>query len=323
MDDIETGFRVGATLVPWGATLAEAAARLGVVAPPEARRRPELTVACGETCGLPALSATLTADGADRPVTRLAYELAADATPAELARRWPASLSSWAGAPARAGFHALPAIADLSGSVLWHGHWPLGEVALNLSVYGAPRRTALGMSGGCLWLSLSERRAAAPFVGAWIGRCLALADIAGRLSGIETFSVRYDLHGLAGGTAGSGKEIRTARAARLALSMPEILDTPDIVAARLTPRTFALWTSADDGVWAASTRWDTRLLRLGEKVKVNRIDLKPAKGGGWSGIEIGPWSVRDAPGSRSIADAADFLARIDGVCVTRHYGYDC
>ena len=54
-----------------------------------------------------------------------------------------------------------------------------------------------------------------------------------------------------------------------------------------------------------------------------RIDADVAiVGGGFAGLEVGPWSVRCAFGSRAIADAARELEKLPGLTVVRHAGYD-
>ncbi|HYC64679.1 MAG TPA: hypothetical protein VEC14_08125 [Reyranellaceae bacterium] len=55
---------------------------------------------------------------------------------------------------------------------------------------------------------------------------------------------------------------------------------------------------------------------------VHLMDVAPARGGGFSAIEVGPWTVRDRYRSPAIAGAASALERVPGLVIERHEGND-
>ena len=154
MDDIDRGFRIGGRRFDWGMTADEAARQLGVVQRRDGVRRwRRIEVGCGPTWGFDTVSAELTSQGDDRPVTALKYELAARPDdPKPDARHWVEPLSTMLGAPSDTRHDEPPAGADPSGSVRFYASWPAGDQSVGLSLYGAPRATAYGPAAGCLWL---------------------------------------------------------------------------------------------------------------------------------------------------------------------------
>jgi hypothetical protein len=74
--------------------------------------------------------------------------------------------------------------------------------------------------------------------------------------------------------------------------------------------------------WHLSTARSTVVLGGSETSSVLFAEIAPAKGGGYSALEIGPWSVRDDFQSAAIRDAVDGLGTVSGLKIERHTGYD-
>lgn len=112
------------------------------------------------------------------------------------------------------------------------------------------------------------------------------------------------------------------REANYALYHPELLPTPPPIAALVGENGAAFWSYGESN-WCASTRWDTAVLRTDADVEICWNDIAPAKGGGFSEIAIGRWSVRDYHGSRPIREALDRLGTMPGARIEHLTGYDC
>lgn len=297
MDDTAQGFRIGAAFHPWG-TLFEAVAPGAVDAGYASTELP-----CVSAYGFATVHAGITAPRPDRPVMGLAYELAASgATAKEIF----AQLVIRLGAPAKV--DRDEGNVGNSDSVVLHAQWSRGDVAIALSLYGAPRPSDHGDGLGKLYLSWGDIDAAsAPFLSAWRAANADLAQAALSAATVHTFSVAYEINPLL--------EPRC-------LHHPEILETPPSIAARLGPTGFALWSDAAGTRWHLSTASDSIVLGGPASSAVQVIEIEPAKGGGFAAIEVGPWSVRSSRLSRAIADAARELEKLPGLTVTRHTGYD-
>ena len=297
MDDIAQGFGIGAAFHPWG-TLFEAVAPGAV---DEGYASTELP--CASAYGFATVYAEITAPRPDRPVMSLAYELAASgATPKDIF----AQLVIRLGAPTEVDREEENA--GHSDSVVLHAQWSRGEVAIALSLYGAPRPSDFGDGLGKLYLSWGDiDSASAPFLAAWRAANAELAQTATSAATVHTFSVAYEINPLL--------EPRC-------LHHPEILETPPSIAARLGPTGFALWSNAAGTRWHLSTTADSIVLGGPASSAVQVIEIEPAKGGGFAAIEVGAWSVRSSRLSRAIADAARELEKLPGLTVTRHAGYD-
>jgi hypothetical protein len=258
---------------------------------------------CVSAYGFATVYAEITAPRPDRPVMGLAYELAASgAIPRDIF----AQLVIRLGAPT--GVDREEENAGSSDSVVLHARWSRGEVAIALSLYGAPRPSDHGDGLGKLYLSWGDIDAAsAPFVGAWRAANADLALAALSAATVHTFSVAYEINALL--------EPRC-------LHHPEILETPPSIAARLGPTGFALWSDTAGARWHLSTAADSIVLGGPDSSTVQVMEIEPAKGGGFAAIEVGPWSVRSAFRSRAIADATRELEKLPGLTITRHTGYD-
>jgi len=77
------------------------------------------------------------------------------------------------------------------------------------------------------------------------------------------------------------------------------------------------------GIWCVSTRHDSVAFKLGQPVQVTWIELQPAKGPGYSALEIEGWTVYAGHGSRAVREAAQMLGSFSGVSVKQQGGYDC
>ncbi|MEX0957089.1 MAG: hypothetical protein WDZ83_17990 [Rhizobiaceae bacterium] len=313
MESLDSGFAIGGRRHAWGITLTELVAIQNDVTFPSETC---VLAPCGEALGLAATSAEATAPRPDRPVLQIKYELApVDGVPLPDPAVFAGHLTERFGAPGETSEYEIPTNGDTSGSVRFYSNWKAGDCSVGLSLYGAPRQTSHGLGPGCLWLSWSPVKAAQPYLGEWRARAGELArrqpaDIIGFRFGATQFPV-----------FGGGREAAW-REANYALYHPELLTTPPSIAALIGENGAAFWRYGDDN-WCASTAWDTAVLQTDTAVEIRWNDIAPAKGGGFSEIAIGGWSVRDYHGSRPIRDALDRLKTTGGVRIEHLTGYDC
>lgn len=310
-EQLAQGFDVDGRLMPWGTTLDQCG---GVTASSDFSEPDSRTYPCRSVGSIAALSVTATAPAPDRPVTQLCYELAA--RHGMRARDWLELITASLGAPTTVDCDALlqddaPSDPD---SVILYASWDNDTVNVGLSVYGADRAVKYGNAAACLWISWRIELAARPFIAERCRRNDEVAAIATRAPKCRIFELALDLH---------SNQHDDHREASLALSLPDILDTPSSIAEQLNSRRFAFWYSAADARWAASTKWDTVIFTTGHSVDVSHIEIRPAKGGGSSALRIGSWEVRDCYGQKEIERAANFLAAISGVKITKYESYDC
>jgi hypothetical protein len=320
MQRLDSGFPFGSRRYRWGTTFEQLVAE--TAAGGRHRSAHSVIVPCAEALGLAAISVEATAPRSDRPVIQLCYQLApvaGDALPNPAVFAIP--LSGAFGEPRNASQYELPESGDPSGSVRFHAGWDAGDFSVGLSLYGAPRTTEFGPAPGCLWLSWSPVRAAEPYLSERRARARELAaqepaDIAGFRFGLAQLPV------FGGSAAEPGDGEALLREANCALYHPELLPTPPAISALVGDRGAAFW-RCGDGRLCASTAWDTIVFAAETPVEISWHDIAPAKGGGFSEIAIGGWSVRDLHGSRSIRDAVEHLGAMAGLHVKHLTGYDC
>lgn len=313
MESLGSGFAIGGRHYPWGVTLADLTAIQGDVTFPSETCA---SAPCSEALGLAAIGAKATAPRPDRPVLQIKYELApVEGAPLPDPEIFVGQLTERFGAPVESSEHGIPRGGDPSGRVRFHAGWNAGDCSIGLSLYGAPRQTSHGSGPGCLWLSWSPVKAAEPYIGEWRARAreLALQEPAG-ITGVQFAAKQFPVFG-------GGQEAVT-REASYALYHPELLPTPPSIAALIGENGAAFWRHGESN-WCASTAWDTAVLRTDTAVEICWNDVAPAKGGGFSEIAIGRWSVRDYHGSRSIREALDSLESMPGASIKHLTGYDC
>lgn len=297
MDDTAQGFRIGDTFYSWG-TLFDAVAP-GTVEAGYANTE----IACPSAYGFATVSVGITAPRPDRPVMGLTYELASSGPPAKDIF---AQLVIRLGAPTR--IDREEENTGNESAVILHAQWSRESIAIALSLYGAMRPSDFGDGIGALYLNWADIDAAsAPFIDAWRAANEELAAASASAAMVHTFAVAYPIHPLPGPAC---------------LHHPEILETPAPIAARLGELGFALWSDATGTRWHLSTAADSIVLGGPDSSTVQMLEIEPAKGGGFAGIEVGPWSVRSAWLSRAIADAARELEKLPGLTVVRHGGHD-
>ncbi|MGQ3302242.1 hypothetical protein [Reyranella sp.] len=308
MDDTATGFRLGeAGFFPWG-TRFNAVVRdfegMGYACRP---------LPCTEAYGFATCSAEPSSPRPDRPVLSVTYELAATATPSkDLFARLVIRL----GAPQTIQRDELSPHAGLSSHVVLHATWrTVDGIPIGLSLYGAPRATEFGESAGALYLSWGDlEAAAAPWIGDWHAANDAVPRAAQSPGPIERFRVGYDVR-----TSDAHEPLRIAHRC---LNAPELLETPRSIALGLGDRGFALWSDATGRRWHLSTSACTIVLGGPETSRVRVASVQPARGGGFSSIDIGGWWARDAWNSRAIEEAVHALDRVPGLTIERSSGHD-
>lgn len=289
MDDCAQGFRIGETLLPWGTRFEEPAER-----------------PCSTAYGFGTLYVELSGADVGRPVTTAAYELADVSPPksvfAELVKRF--------GPPTEIDRSEEESGLGSSDTVVLYASWERGNHSIALSLYGAPRASDHGDGIGKLYVSWTDlAAAAAPYVAVWRAASDAVARAADATAGEPAiFTVAWPIFDPA-----DAQEDVDSRA----LTTPELLETPRIVADRLGHNSFAVWQG--NGTWHLSHGRATVVLG---NVPVQVLAYAPARGGGYAAIEVGSWSVRDEYGSHAMADAAALLGRLPGVVLERHEGHD-
>jgi hypothetical protein len=209
--------------------------------------------------------------------------------------------------------------------VVLNANWSAGDFGIALSVYGAPRRIGNVRSSGALWIWWSEDAAAAPYLGEWRRRSERLAEAASGMTELRTYALAWPgnpVHG-SGDDGSEDADARLRRHRRLCLHAPELLATPEAVSRRLDRSSFAIWVNATAGLWCASTLWESSAHALGTKVSAEWVELLPAKGAGYSLLQLGRWRVMSRQGAAEIAGAVEMLRLLPGVRIDRHEGYDC
>ena len=308
MDDTATGFRLGkASFFPWGMRFDS------VVSDFEGTGYASRQMPCDEAYGFATRSAEPSAPRPDRPVLTVTYELAATASPA---RDLFAPLVMRLGAPHTIQRDELSPYASSPDHVVLHATWRTADgIPIGLSLFGAARTSRFGDSAGLLYLSWGNlEAAAAPWIDEWQAANAAVAQAAQSPGSIARFSVGYDVR------ASDAHE--PFRIANRCLNSPELLDTPHSIAHGLGERGFALWSDAAGTRWYLSTSACTIVLGGPDTTRVRVAGVEPARGGGFSSIDIGGWWARDAWKSRAIEEAVHALERVPGLTIERSSGHD-
>ena len=303
MDDWTSGFCIDEAFHAWGT-------RFEVVAPGRVESGyASVELPCRSAYGFATIYAEPTAARPDRPVTTVGYELADAGTAprylfAELVKRLgQADEVSREDGPEHAN----------ADSVVLHAYWTRDKVRIGLSLYGAPRPSSFGDGLGRIYLSWTERdAAAAPYLADWTADHDAAAAAA-EGARLKVFAVSYDIY---------DDDYPPPSPAELALRTPDVLLTPPAIAARLAKTTFALWSDAAGSRWFLSTARTTVLLGGRETSQLHFYDVAPARGGGYTEIGTVHWSVRDAYGSTSMKDALKALEALPGLKIKRYSGHD-
>ena len=308
MDDTTEGFRLGeAGFFPWGTRFD------AVVRDFEGTGYASRILSCSEAYGFVTRSAEPSAPRPDRPVLTVTYELAATAKPA---RDLFAPLVMRLGAPQKIERDELSPHASSPDHVVLHANWKTADgIPVGLSLYGAPRATRFGDSAGSLYLSWGDlEAAAAPWIEEWHTANEAVAQAAQSPGSITRYSVAYDVR---------ASDVRDPhRIANRCLSAPELLDTPRSIARGLGDRGFALWSDAAGTRWHLSTSACTIVLAGPDTSRVRVASVEPARGGGFSSIDIAGWWARDAWKSRAIEEAVHAIERVPGLTIERSSGHD-
>jgi hypothetical protein len=302
MDECAQGFRIGEMLHPWGTRFD------AIVTNHDRDGHASRAVPCSSAYGFDTVYVELSAPRPDRPVTNAAYELAN----VILAKDAFAKLVIKLGQPDSVSREEVPSGVTASNVVVLHAVWKRGSHVVSVSLYGASRPSDFGDGIGKLYVSWSDTEAAAaPFLAAWRADNEAIAR-ASATAKPTIFTVQYPIF---------DPDYPSSSAAKRALIMPEIFETPSDAAQRLGTRSFALWSDAS-GAWYLSHGRDTIKLGGRRTTTVQVLEVAPAKGSGFAGIEVGSWSVRDVHKSRAIADAAAALRRVPGIRIERQTGHD-
>lgn len=300
LDECANGFRIDETLHRWGVRFNE------IVADCATDDYVRHCISCSTAYGFATVSIELTANAPDRPVTGLAYELGTSIEPKEAFARLVKTL----GQPGEISRENVPQNDQSGGSVALYATWTRGPCSIGLSLYGGPRASEFGDSIGALYLTWTDiEAAAAPYLEPSTAATRVLADAAKEATS-TLFEVEYPLF---------DPDYPAPSPSERALRGDGLLDTPAGAARRLGARTFALW-GDKSGAWYLSTGRET--IRLHGEATVHWHEIAPARGGGYSALQVGAWQVRDSFGSPAIAEAARLIGQVSGLLVERHTGHD-
>jgi hypothetical protein len=314
MIEPELGFDIDGVLYRWGTLPGEIT---GIGQLPLAVSFLHRDLPCRSIFDLAAAGVMVSAPAVDRPVMTVTYELAAPSLLRAQPDRWLKTMRSRLGAPAEEGKQSLRDYRDPSAGVASWARWQRPTIGLHMSIYGGVRRAAFGRSAAMLAFSWTDTAAAAaPFVAQWRAETAALVQSAATALDFRRFEMPLPLTSPGDPvdqTIGSWENWR-------ALNSRTLLATPVTVAKGLSTRSFAIWQSAGEAVWAFSTAWDTIVLR--PTTQVLWIETKPAKGGGQSCLSIDRLSIAMPYGTEQIAAAAAALAALPGLRVEKVEDYD-
>lgn len=322
-----TGFFLDELTLPWGTTLAEAAARLaGRPQWPPYGGWPNLRLACTHALGLAASECNLRAPAHARPVLQASYQLAAPpgyaGRPAE-ASQWQKLLTAQLGPPIQAGAVKRPEAAGTS-MVVYAARWQWPGVRLSLSAYGGIRPEVGGPVAAGLFLDWEDELAAAyPYAVAAVHAAAQLAAVAGpaveavvfRLTQAQAPYTPFDF-----GQPQPPTDER--RRAQRALYREHLLETPSYFQQRLAATEVALWPVPGRAAWAVSTRWDTVVLPMAAPPDIELLMVQPGRGRGYVQLDIGTLRLTDALAAPALPALANALACLPGVVVGHREDYD-
>ncbi len=316
--DVTKGFHIADRFVPWGTEMRDVPSFAGQPVPrDDFAHRIDLAFSTPSAFGLPAIVASVRGPEQNRPATTVEYELLSAGSPDDNATAWLGELTSLLGPPAdvgRADMRDLPV--PSSGVTRW-ASWRQGDVTVGLSVYGGTRAVRKHRSGGLLWMKWADVAAARPYVKAW-QKAAADFDAA---SGDATVLGRFDLSQSQYPRYAMTDAPEGERAAGLVLYAPDILPTPVRIAAQLTAKQIAVWATAER--LCLSTRHDSHAWPRGTAFDVRSVNGKPAKGGGYTVLTVGPFWIQDWHASQGLAAAAELLAGQPGARLVSSEEYDC
>ena len=296
------GFEIGGSFFPWGVTLHEVRERL-----------PGGQSVTGEYCwrveaasvfGLATQKLEFMAPALDRPVLWLSCDLPpcpGGAAEAALIDHFDATLG--------AGFvRDDVSLGDYDGArrrLVWRG----GDTHVGLTLMPDDVAAGLTVDWG------NEIAAAAPYqpqlarADAQLARWTASAEV------LATFVLeceperfdqwRYCCRAYVPERAVEGDLLHRAQRA---LWRRFLLTTPADLAERLAPSEVAVWRNSAARVWGVSTRDESVVFLLGQRLVVTHHDVRAARGAGESTLVLGLLAVRDRAGSAAIAAFAELLA---------------
>ena len=301
MMEPERGFAIDDAAYRWGTTPGDL---------PCAGSRPfsadylHLDVPCQAVMGFQAAGVTLSAPASDRPVMNVSYALAPTPAGRGGPADWMDGLRGRLGPPDQDRH-------DRPGVNRW-ATWSRPTIDIGLSIYGDVRGSAFGQSAGLFYLRWRDTAAAAaPYVAQWRAATAALVAPAARLAAFRRFDMPRTL-------APAGDPVDPHPVASedwRALNKRTLLGTPASIGERLSAGSFAVWRSAADGMRALSTMWDTVVLR--PTSRASWTELRPAKGGGHSGLSVDGLSIVMPYGTAGIAAAAAMLKSLAHVTVEK------
>lgn len=283
MRDLSEGFELGDRRFPWGTTLPAVAAAFG---PPSgallAQGYGRVRLPCARAFGFAAAGAELIGPGPQGQVLEIIYHLAPPADgqlpdPAD----WAGQLAAGFGPPAKTSHYTVAPPGPPENQVRCNAHWTLGDHAIRLTLFGGLREEAGGLAAGHLGLHWSIEAAARPFRKAWLARGAELAQAPSALQRIQLRTPQQPRF-----TAATWGNPGWDEAQNI-LYAPQVLRTPEAIAATLAPDAIALYHVADGRRWCASTPWDSVMMAVGEAVAVQWAEIQPGRGGGFCELRIG------------------------------------
>lgn len=223
------------------------------------------------------LCASPSGPGIDRPVLSVAYDRAD--VRALRSDDWAGAVSDFLGLPPEVKRYRLSDRGRPEDAVILNTRWEAVDFDVSLSIFSAPRRTGLGLSVGTLWVSWRDDLAAMPYFADWSERCAHLVSSSRSAINIRIYTLAWPGHPIRGSDEREPETapMRDRRYRYLCLHHPHLLATPDEVARRLSAESFAIWPDEVEGLWCASSPWETLANSYGVELAIDHIEMLPAK----------------------------------------------
>lgn len=321
---LSDGFDVGEAVFPWGTTLAEVSEHFneaGAEADEGSLKLLEQSV-----MGLPTLSVTVTAPALDRPVLSAAYKLKYDPA-CQSEDCIVGRLSLIFGEPSSRRSHRIMGAPEAGVSCV--AEWDFGSFDVKMSIYGAPRKEAEGLSVGIFWVSwMDEITASAPYIqeleeaDAKLSRQAENAVCLGRISIHIEQDWRYKDSYPFRNSHLDWKHDNLSKARR-ALGRVQLRATPLAISNMLKEGQVIVWKSESLRVWCISNKNESVWFDLDAWTEASYTDFLPAKGGGATYFTIGPLQILGGSKSEALSDLAGILENHQLATISYSAPYDC
>lgn len=199
----------------------------------------------------------------------------------------------------------------LSGAVVYHAEWILGDISVGLSVYGGNRTSDQGESRACLYVRfINEIKAAAIYIERNMPE---QHDIEKALANTvpEIYTLEYEQRAFSTKMYDPDEPLETQvtaeeRAAQTALYKEGMLQTAPGLSESLATNQVALYAGVAAGQWVLCNKWDAVLLRVGTRPVIFEDGL-PARGPGYYAMLAKSLLISDSRRSGALKGLKDKL----------------